>query len=288
MISRRNIPCINSIPVNTDLLRYYAPKLDIGAFRNMYFVCPKCDATSTIYCDKCNLFGVSMRGYNYMTSFTLDAIKGCIACICDAIFTMISGTKYTYLLVRNPDHHISDKHEGFCFFPNAFFAAEQDIDAGYSSVGIFDWDFHHCNGTQKLVERTDKNICVASIHGYGRRIYPFSGKRSENTNKVLNIPINLDCISREIVTSQVYFKFFVTEVIEFFKRSNIDFIIISNGLDAHKNDSLVGMNVGTDFYVNTSLVLKELGIPIMYILECGYTDTVISEVTEQIYDAMSS
>lgn len=287
MIVRRSIPCIISSPVSMEMLNYFSTKFDFQPFENLDFTCPKCNEVSTLYCEKCNCPGVILRGDNYITAFTLHAIRGCIACIYDAIFTMINGVKYTYLLVRPPGHHSSGNHEGFCFFPNAFFAAEHALDAGYSSVGIFDWDFHHGNGTQKLVEKTDRKIVVASIHGYGKGIYPNSGTRDSNSEKVLNIPINLDKISRRTVTTQYYLGLFNSAVVPFLKDAKIDFLIISNGMDIHKDDSLAGMNVNDDFFTEASLILKGMGIPIMYILEGGYKPEVIARVSEKIYDVMS-
>jgi len=52
---------------------------------------------------------------------------------------------------------------GFCFFSNVAIAARTAQAEGFERVAIVDFDVHHGNGTQAVVE-TDPNLFFASIH----------------------------------------------------------------------------------------------------------------------------
>ena len=66
---------------------------------------------------------------------------------------------------------------GFCIFSNAALAAVIALKYHHiNKVAIFDWDVHHGNGTQNIVEKYP-NIYYVSIHQFP--LYPGTGLRSE-------------------------------------------------------------------------------------------------------------
>src|SRR2546427_392771 len=57
---------------------------------------------------------------------------------------------------RPPGHHaLAARAMGFCFFNNVVIAARRAQELGRARVLIVDWDVHHGNGTQALVEPDD-------------------------------------------------------------------------------------------------------------------------------------
>src|SRR5947209_9187036 len=88
---------------------------------------------------------------------------------------------------RPPGHHALAAHAmGFCFFNNVVVAARHAQQLGKARVLIVDWDVHHGNGTQALVER-DPTIRYVSMHQYPW--YPGTGAADERgVGNVFNVP----------------------------------------------------------------------------------------------------
>jgi acetoin utilization deacetylase AcuC-like enzyme len=90
-------------------------------------------------------------------------------------------------VTRPPGHHaLADRAMGFCFLNNVVLAARQAQQLGCARVLIVDWDVHHGNGTQALVER-DPSIRFVSMHQYPW--YPGTGAEHERgVGNVFNVP----------------------------------------------------------------------------------------------------
>ena len=88
---------------------------------------------------------------------------------------------------RPPGHHaLGDRAMGFCLLNNVVVAARHAQQLGKARVLIVDWDVHHGNGTQALVER-DSSIRYVSIHQYPW--YPGTGAEHERgVGNVFNVP----------------------------------------------------------------------------------------------------
>ena len=88
---------------------------------------------------------------------------------------------------RPPGHHaLADRAMGFCFVNNVVLAARRAQELGRRQVLIIDWDVHHGNGTQALVER-DPSIRYVSMHQFPW--YPGTGAESERgVGNVFNVP----------------------------------------------------------------------------------------------------
>ena len=129
----------------------------------------------------------------------------------DGTDEVIEGSS-AFVLSRPPGHHAeSDRAMGFCLFSNAALAAAYALKQdGINKVGIFDWDVHHGNGTQNIVQ-SNPDIAYASIHQFP--FYPGTGSQLEkgDHSNVLNIPIPAGLKGEE------YLRKFDAEVFPFFK-----------------------------------------------------------------------
>ncbi|MEO5902791.1 MAG: histone deacetylase, partial [Gemmatimonadaceae bacterium] len=95
-----------------------------------------------------------------------DAARAGVGCILEAVDRSISGENLrSFCAVRPPGHHaLSDRAMGFCLFGNVAIAARYAIARNAAErVLIVDWDVHHGNGTQALVEQ-ERDIHFVSMH----------------------------------------------------------------------------------------------------------------------------
>jgi acetoin utilization deacetylase AcuC-like enzyme len=146
-----------------------------------------------------------------------------------------------FLAGRPPGHHAERSHGmGFCIINNAAIAAESLIaNHGAKKVAIVDWDVHHGNGTQNaFYDRCD--VFYISMHRYP--FYPGSGAAAQRgtgngEGLTLNIPLPGGA------DDETYQGEFIRKIIPGLEDYKPEFIIISCGFDAHRDDPLGGMNM---------------------------------------------
>ncbi len=120
-----------------------------------------------------------------------DAATAGAGCVLDAVdMSLDRRALRSFAAVRPPGHHaVRDRAMGFCLFGNVALAARYARTVhGLDRVLIVDWDVHHGNGTQALVE-SDPGIHFVSMHQWPW--YPGTGAASERGEhgNVWNIPL---------------------------------------------------------------------------------------------------
>ena len=211
----------------------------------------------------------------------------------DAVSSIISAIdevkneklKNAFCAVRPPGHHAEyDRAMGFCIFNNVAVGANYLIDKyKLSRVAIIDFDVHHGNGTQDIFYDNEKVLYV-STHQYP--YYPGSGSHKENGkfNNVLNIPLEAG------TTSEVYLNAY-ENVLNKIKQFKPEFLLFSAGFDAHIDDPLAQMRLGTeDFYKITKRTLEYsksfCNGRVVSILEGGYDLKALQNSTQRHVDAL--
>lgn len=183
----------------------------------------------------------------------------------DAVDRVLQTNEPAFVLARPPGHHaLSTKGMGFCLFSNAAIAAHYALEqAGVQRVAILDWDVHHGNGTQAIVENHPK-IAYCSLHQ--SPCYPGTGYANEHGahNNVLNLPMTPGSIGAE------YRLVFENRVVPFLSHFQPDLLIVSAGYDGNASDPLAGMELlPEDFGTFTDYCLK-VTRRIVFGLEGGY------------------
>lgn len=120
-----------------------------------------------------------------------DAATAAVGSVLDAVDMAFSGeVTRSFCAVRPPGHHaLRDRAMGFCIFSNVAIAARYAVErAGCERVLIVDWDVHHGNGTQALVEE-EPRIHFVSLHQWPW--YPGTGAAADRGpyETIWNVPM---------------------------------------------------------------------------------------------------
>jgi acetoin utilization deacetylase AcuC-like enzyme len=207
-----------------------------------------------------------------------------------SIITAIDGVqnnefKNAFCAVRPPGHHAEkNKAMGFCIYNNVAVGANYLIDKyKLNRIAIIDFDVHHGNGTQNIFFDNEKVLYI-STHQFP--YYPGSGTEHEKGkhNNIFNIPLPAGTTSEEYLSAYEYVLKKITE----FKP---EFILLSAGFDAHKNDPLAQFQLESkDFYELTKRTLElskqYCDGKIVSILEGGYDLLALQESTEMHVKAL--
>ena len=213
---------------------------------------------------------------------TFDAAGSIIAAI-DGIQN--KEFKNAFASVRPPGHHCNqNKAAGFCILNNIAIGAKYLLNKyKYKKIAIIDFDVHHGNGTQDIFYENE-NVLFISTHQYP--YYPGSGSEQEKGkfNNIYNIPLPAGTNSEE------YFNAF-ERALNRLREFKPEFVLISAGFDAHKDDPLAQIKLETeDFYNITKRILetskKYCNGKIVSILEGGYDLQALKDSTKRHVDAL--
>jgi acetoin utilization deacetylase AcuC-like enzyme len=168
-----------------------------------------------------------------------------------------------FAVVRPPGHHALAEHAmGFCLFSNVAVAAYSALARGCERVLIVDWDVHHGNGTQALVER-DARIRYVSLHQWP--LYPGTGRADERgVGNVFNVPRPPGRPRAEYVEA------LHAAVVQATAGWRPDLLLISAGFDAMAGDPLAGFTLEPADYAEWVTRWRELDVPMASVLEGGY------------------
>nr|WP_199289675.1 histone deacetylase [Leptolyngbya sp. FACHB-60] len=183
----------------------------------------------------------------------------------DGVDYVLETGQSAFVLARPPGHHaVRDRGMGFCLFSNAAIAAHYALNqSAINRVAILDWDVHHGNGTQALVEG---NAAIAYCSLHQLPAYPGTGHSNETGfhQNVLNIPMLPGG------ASDVYYMQFEQKVIPFLKKFHPDLLIISAGYDATAADPLANINLQPQDYGIFTQQCLSVTDQILFGLEGGY------------------
>ena len=134
---------------------------------------------------------VHIDGDTVMSQGSAEAVQRAAGAAVTCVDAVMQGQARTaFAAVRPPGHHASPAIPGgFCLFNNVAVAARHaQARYGIERVAILDFDVHHGQGTQAVVE-PDRTLFYASTHQYP--LYPGTGSPREHgvANNVINVPL---------------------------------------------------------------------------------------------------
>ncbi len=183
----------------------------------------------------------------------------------DGVDEVLNTSNPAFVLARPPGHHaISERGMGFCLFSNAAIAAYYALEkSDINKVAILDWDVHHGNGTESIIQ-SNANIRYCSTHQYP--CYPGTGEASYGGKweNILNIPMIPGSSFNEYKVA------FESKIIPFLEGFQPDLLIVSAGYDGNRDDPLADINLlPQDYGVFTDYCLG-ITRKILFGLEGGY------------------
>ncbi|GGL54595.1 histone deacetylase family protein [Wenxinia marina] len=174
-----------------------------------------------------------------------------------------------FCAVRPPGHHAERQTPmGFCFFGSVAVGAAHALEHhGLKRVAILDFDVHHGNGTQDLVQ-DDPRIFFASSHQMP--LYPGTGDPSDDGPHGTVMNVALPPGSGSELFRQVW-----SDILARMEAFRPDLILVSAGFDAHVRDPLASIALRTsDFAWVTRAICdaadRVCGGRVVSALEGGY------------------
>jgi acetoin utilization deacetylase AcuC-like enzyme len=193
------------------------------------------------------------------------AVLGGVGAILGAVDHALQGEGHAFAAVRPPGHHaLATRAMGFCLVANAVIAARHAQRSGRERVLIVDWDVHHGNGTQALMEH-DATLRYVSLHQHPW--YPGTGMAEERgVGNVFNVPRGPGAPPARYVDD------LWAAIVAATSGWRPDLVLVSAGFDAMRGDPLGGFTLEPEHYADLTRRLREQlpDTPIVGLLEGGY------------------
>jgi acetoin utilization deacetylase AcuC-like enzyme len=205
------------------------------------------------------------EGDTVVSAHTYDVALLAINAWLDGVETVLQTGAPAFVLARPPGHHaLRDSGMGFCIFNNEAIAVHYALEhLGLKRIAILDWDVHHGNGTQTLVQ-SDPRVFYCSLHQ--TPLFPGTGRSTDHgpSNNILNLPILPGS------TLADYRPLFEQRVMPFLTRAQPDLLIVSAGYDATADDPLANVSLQPQDYAVFTQYCLQITQRILFGLEGGY------------------
>ncbi len=233
---------------------------------------------------------VSLDPDTSISAGSLSAAYLAVGAALAAVDAIMNGlVQNAFCAVRPPGHHAErDRAMGFCLFNNVAIAARYaQRRHGLARVLIVDWDVHHGNGTQQAFYE-DPSVLFFSTHQYP--YYPGTGRATDcGEGKGEGLTINVPMSPGQ--GDEDYREVFEQVLVPAADRFKPDFVLISAGFDAHRDDPLAGMALTEEGYGTLSRIVLGLARRhcqgrVLSCLEGGYNLQALSASVERHLLAM--
>lgn len=164
------------------------------------------------------------------------ALRGVGAAMHGVDLVMEGKARNVFCATRPPGHHAEYATSmGFCLFGNIALGAKHALERhGLERVAVVDFDVHHGNGTQDLLDNDPRALVITS---HQSPLWPGSGDAADTgqCGNIMNVPLppqSDGAHMREVYETHIFPR------LDAFKP---EMIFISAGFDAHQDDPLADL-----------------------------------------------
>lgn len=213
----------------------------------------------------CEMGGGSLDGDTVVSRHSYEAAMLAAGAWIQGSQTVHEAGSPGVVLCRPPGHHAEpDRAMGFCLLSNAAIAALDLVEQqGIPRVAILDWDVHHGNGTEKVVQK-DPRLAYVSLHQWP--LYPGTGSSHQKfpLNNVLNVPLASGS------GWPVYETAMQEKVVPFLRQFDPQVLLVSAGFDCADGDPLAGMCLTAEDFGRLTRMCLGITRRCLFGLEGGY------------------
>lgn len=176
---------------------------------------------------------------------------------------MLEEHKSAFVLTRPPGHHAGkSRYGGYCFFNNAYLAANE-FNKANKSVVVLDIDYHMGDGS---LEFASKEAPYYSLHANTSRNYPYMDADFKNENTYVTLKEFATGISGDVYVKNV--KELVADALQ----EKRDVVILSLGFDTLGTDYTQDeyIYVKPENFTSIGEIFGVLEQEVMILLEGGY------------------
>ena len=167
-----------------------------------------------------------------------------------------------FSLIRPPGHHATRKRAmGFCYLNNIAIAVNEALATGLTRVAVYDFDVHHGNGTEAIL-LNQPGALFTSIHQFP--CYPGTGARNVGEN-CFNFPVPPH-------TAREEYRHIFSSALERLQAFKPELVAVSAGFDAYARDPLAQETLEAEDYHWLGQSFRDLGVPVLSLLEGGYSE----------------
>ncbi|MEE4297599.1 MAG: histone deacetylase family protein [Wenzhouxiangella sp.] len=187
---------------------------------------------------------LSLDPDTYIGRGSLRAARLAAGAVCQGVDLVIEDpTRAAFAIVRPPGHHAeSAQAMGFCLLNSIAIAAGRATDVhGLKRVAVVDFDVHHGNGTEAILQNDSRYLFISS---HQAPLYPGTGDPAKTkASNVINATLTANSGSDE-------FRALWTEhLLPALDQYKPEVILVSAGFDGHWRDPLAQLQLkDQDYY----------------------------------------
>lgn len=188
-----------------------------------------------------------------------DHARRAMSAALDAAHLALEGRR-VFSLMRPPGHHATrNQAMGFCYLNQIALAALNALGGGAVRVAVWDFDAHHGNGTEDILEGRP-GVFFTSVHQFPG--YPGTGTRSSANCRNFPVAPHSPRATHLAELARSW------DAILVFKP---DLVLVSAGFDAYEDDPITDLSLELEDFAELGRWLRQSNLPAAAILEGGYS-----------------